>query len=126
MKTKANIRCATLTDLDVIEILQRMLFEFDNDYDGTINLECLRSSEAELIRKERISGKGLLLVAEVDGQPVGYLMAAEVFSDSSRLSLNIAEAEEFFILHAWRNKWQMASYNMSWQIECKKLHTDHS
>lgn len=104
MKTKVDIRRATETDLDTIEILQTKLFEFDTGYDSTLDLEWSASSEAKSIRGERINGKGLLLVAEVEDQLVGYLMAVKVDADSFRKPMAIAEAEEFFILDAWRNR----------------------
>ena len=99
------IRPATLDDLEMVLRLDRLLFQFDAQYDDTLDFEWTRSEEGVGFFTDRITGKeGIAFIAEYDGHVVGYLCGAITEAHSYRRIKRIAELECMFVQPSTRGK----------------------
>jgi GNAT superfamily N-acetyltransferase len=99
------IRPATLDDLEMILRLDRFLFQFDAQYDDTLDFEWTRSEEGVTFFTDRIIGKeGVAFIAEYDNHVVGYLCGAITEANSYRRIKRIAELECMFVQPSTRGK----------------------
>ena len=99
------IRPATFDDLEMILRLDRLLFQFDAQYDDTLDFEWTRSEEGVGFFTDRITGKeGIAFIAEYDNHVVGYLCGAITEAHSYRRIKRIAELECMFVQPSTRGK----------------------
>lgn len=99
-----KIRKARSGDLAEILRLNFKLFEFERQFGDTYNLEWTYSEKGRKYFEDRLKQKdAVCLVAEEDGQVIGYLVAfTDTFSFRSRNP--ICEIENMFIEESYRNK----------------------
>ncbi len=101
-----SIRQATLSDLLLIQNFNRELCAKENrEYDATINPEYPFTKEGEEYFKSRIESEdALVIIAELEGKAVGYLVGSIVPSEDYRNISQMAEAENMFVDEAFRGK----------------------
>lgn len=98
------IRKATIEDLGSISKLNKELFEYEEKYGDEYNLDWTYSEGAQSYFKRRIeSEKGIVLVAEVDGEVVGYMLSF-IADYPYRLPATIVEIENTFVREEFRGK----------------------
>lgn len=99
-----TIRKATIEDLGSISKLNKELFEYEIKYGDEYSQDWTYSEGAQSYFKRRIeSERGIVLVAEVDGEVVGYMLSF-IADYSYRLPATIAEIENTFIREEFRGK----------------------
>lgn len=97
------IRKVTIDDLEVIQQLNKLLFEYERRFGDTFNLGWPYSEDGINYFKERINKDGLVLVAEVDKKLVGYICGT-ILNLSYRSVNPIAELENMFVLEEFRGR----------------------
>lgn len=99
------IRPATIDDLEMILRLDRLLFQYDAQYDDTLDFEWTRSEEGIGFFTDRITGhEGVAFIAEYDVHVIGYLCGAITEAHSYRRIKRIAELECMFVQPSTRGK----------------------
>lgn len=99
-----TIRKATIKDLGSISKLNKELFEYEIKYGDEYSQDWTYSEGAQSYFKRRIeSERGIALVAEVDGEVVGYMLSF-IAEYPYRLSTMIAEIENTFVKEEFRGK----------------------
>ena len=83
MAKELKIRKAKISELKSIQDLNHKLFREDADRDKFLNHNW-PYKDGEKYFKSRIEGKGLCLIAEIDGEIVGYLCGSIKQSESWR------------------------------------------
>jgi len=109
-KNKGNIlsveiRNALSEDLKSIQILNKLLVEFDSQFDGTIQPDWATSEDGIEFISERISeNDGCVLIAEADGKIIGYLIGGITEAASYRTIELLGELEEMVVLEEYRGQ----------------------
>lgn len=100
-----RIRTATPDDLDMVLRLDELLFQYDAQYDDTLDFGWTRSEEGIAFFTDRISGtEGVAFIAEHEEHVVGYLCGAITDTYSYRRIKRIAELECMFVQPSCRGK----------------------
>lgn len=100
-----KIRQAKIEDLDRIsELVSNLVRKEYDEFDKTIDPNHVSGQRAQDYFKQRIEddSKGVLLVAEVEEQIVGYFIGGLGIVEDYRLLDRIAEGESMFILDQYR------------------------
>lgn len=101
---KISIREAEERDLSSIQELNKMLFDYEDQFDKTYNLDWPYSDGGERFFKACIKeDNGIALVAESGGKIIGYA-CAWIDNYSARTTNPICEIENMFVLEEFRNK----------------------
>lgn len=91
-------------DLKVIQELNFKLFKKEHrEYDSTLNLEWTFSRIGEKYFLDKIKN-GFAAIAEVGGEPVGYLVGSTSKDYPYRLTKRTAELGNMFVLDRYRNR----------------------
>ena len=98
------IRKAREDELKIVQELNQMLFENDGVWDKTLNMNWVFSEEGEKYFRDRISGEGVCLVAELDGEVVGYLAGGMFKPYHHRIQMKMAELENILVKEEFREK----------------------
>lgn len=99
------IRRATPDDLSMVMRLDELLFQYDAQYDDTLDFGWTRSEEGVAFFTDRVNGtEGVAFVAEHDDHVVGYLCGAITETYSYRRIRQIAELECMFVQPSCRGK----------------------
>lgn len=103
---KLVIRKATINDLHKVQALNLELFKKEHkEYDPLLNLEWTLGKEGTKYYKDRIKkDDGCVLVAEVDGEIIGYLCGGMVKVEAYRKMPLVAELENTLVLEKFRSK----------------------
>lgn len=100
------IRKATLADLAILLDLCDQLVRFDHQLDPTLDLNWSKSEAGKEQFTSRLTkSDGVVFVAEIEQNKVGYLVGGMVEPEDYRNIKNLAELEEIFV-----------------KAECRKLH----
>ena len=99
-----KIRPAELIDIEVISSLSQQAFDYDEQFDSTLNMSWSKSEEAHTYFNEKIQAQdALLILAWVEAAPIGYLVGSYGDAEDYRCSLRIAEIEVLFVAEAHRS-----------------------
>ena len=100
-----TIRRANETDLDTMVSFNQALFQHDGPFDGELDFSFPDSEGGRKYFFARIHGEdSLALIASIDGEPVGYLVAAETAGESYRYVARSAELENMLVGENVRGK----------------------
>ena len=101
-----NIRRATIGDLKIIqELNHKLCLKENHEYDSTINPDYPFSKSGEDYFRSRIeSTDALALIAEENGNIVGYLVGALIATEDYRIPIKIAEAENAYVDEVFRSR----------------------
>lgn len=91
------IRPGSPEDFDAVRALDRELIAYDLQFDPSLDAAWSESTEAAEFFQARLSGDGVCLVAERDGELVGCLMGALSEAVSYRRPTPMAELETLFV-----------------------------
>ncbi len=97
------IRKANIDELKIVQDLNYELFLFDQKYDDALKMDWPHKEGEEYFKEKILSEDSLCLVAELDGQVIGYLAAGLAEPYSYRL-LKRAELDNMFIKEEFRNQ----------------------
>lgn len=99
-----NIRNATEDDLETIQELNLKLFEKEiKEFDSSLDKNWTFSEKGKSYFTDRIK-KGIALIAEVGGAPIGYLVGGEAETQEYRKIGKTAELDNMFVLEKFRQK----------------------
>lgn len=101
-----EIRRAKIEDLGKIsELVSKLVKKEYDEFDKTIDPDHVSAQKAQDYFKQRIEDddKGILLVAEVGKEVIGYFIGGLGFVEDYRLLDLIAEGESMFILDQYRS-----------------------
>jgi len=102
---KIIIRKARENELETIQDLNYQLFQHDEEFDSSLNMNWPFEKIGHNYFRIRITGKeGICLVAEVDGQIVGYLAGAMIKPYSYRKIKKQAELENTLVKEDFRGQ----------------------
>ncbi|MBN8549369.1 MAG: GNAT family N-acetyltransferase [Deltaproteobacteria bacterium] len=100
-----QIRTAQSSDLDQVLMLSQQGFDYDEQFDPTLNMQWSQSNEARVYFGAKIDSEdALLIVAVRDSEIVGYLAAGCKTSEPYRQPSRLAELEVMFVAETFRNK----------------------
>ncbi len=98
-----SIRLAKESELKSVQDLNYQLFVHDQDYDSLLNMDWPYEEGAEYFQ-DRIAGKGVCLVAESDGQIIGYLAGSIIAPYSYRQVKKQSDLENTLVLEEFRGQ----------------------
>ncbi len=100
-----SIRNAVSEDLKSIQKLNKLLVEFDSQFDETIQPDWATSEDGIEFISERISGDdGIVLIAESENKIIGYLIGGIEEAASYRTIQLLGELEEMVVLEEFRGQ----------------------
>ncbi|MBI2103671.1 GNAT family N-acetyltransferase [Candidatus Woesebacteria bacterium] len=97
------IRKAKLKELKIVQDLNHELFIHDKKFDKTLDQNWSYKEGKNYFKKAIEEDHALCLVAEHEGEIVGYL-AAFIYRFESYLKIRRAEIENMFVIKAFRGK----------------------
>lgn len=100
---KVQIRTATLKDLTLITALNQELFDFEETLAHDYNLDWPKSDIGQKYFKKSITNSAFLtLIAEVDGEPAGYIISYIALYPYRRIN-PICEIDTMIVIEKYRN-----------------------
>lgn len=99
-----NIRKAKLSELKIVQDLNAELFKFDGSRDEFINQKWPQKEGEKYFRRMIKGDKTVCLVAEINGEIVGYLAGAVTKKLSYRTIKKRVELENIFVKKNFRGK----------------------
>ena len=103
--SKLTIRKARENELKMIQDLNHQLFLHDEEYDPSLNMNWPFEKIGEDYFKDKLDGKrGICLVAEVDGNIVGYLAGGMIEPYSYRTVKKESELENTLVKEEFRGE----------------------
>lgn len=100
-----TIRKAISDDLKSIQKLNKLLVEFDSQFDETIQSDWATSEDGIQFISDRISGEdGIVLIAESENKVIGYLIGGIEEAASYRTFQLLGELEEMVVLEEFRGQ----------------------
>ena len=99
-----NIRIATIEDLVTVQNLNKELYYNENKYfDYTVNPDFSTTTEGETYFRECIQNeKNVVLIAEEDGKPAGYIVGVLQKIDNFRNITSLGEVSSLLVDEKYR------------------------
>jgi GNAT superfamily N-acetyltransferase len=121
---KTIIKKATIEDLKIVQALNLKLFQKEcKDYDPLLDLDWTKSKEGTEYYAKRIqSENGCVLLAQIDGEVVGYLCGGITKAEPYRKLPKVVELENTLVLKKHRGEGigkQLFDEFMTWCKEQK-------